>query len=423
LLNRGGTLERILLKNGRIATVKSKGPKFGEEMADLGVIERGYVVIENGIILDVGSGDGSDFVNDKTEVIDLEGRLVLPGFVDSHTHLVHYGSRENELKFKLEGASYLDILKQGGGILSTVRATRSASYDKLYKKALKSLDLMLLWGTTTVEAKSGYGLNFEDEIKCLKVAKNIEHPIDIVSTYLGAHAIPEEYKGNVDGYIDVMVEKVMPFVKKEGLAEYVDAFCEEGFFNIEQTRRVLKAAKELGFQVKLHADEIEPMGGAQLAAELGAVSAEHLVAVSDEGIDALKEAGVIPVLLPGTSFYLRLKKYAPAREMIRRGLAVAVASDYNPGTCPTESLQSIMVFASLGMGLTPQEVISAITINAAYAIGRGSEVGSIEKGKKADLVVMNALNENYIIYHFGINHVDMVIKNGKIVVRDGRLMY
>ncbi|CDF57762.1 imidazolonepropionase [Thermobrachium celere] len=416
-------MDRILLKNGRIVTVKSKGPKFGEEMADLSVIERGYVVVENGIILDVGSGEGLDYVDEGTEVIDLEGRTVLPGLVDSHTHLVHYGSRENELKLKLEGASYLDILKQGGGILSTVRATRSASYENLYKKALKSLDLMLLWGTTTVEAKSGYGLNFEDEVKCLKVAKEIEHPIDIVSTYLGAHAIPEEYKGNVDGYIDFMIEKVMPYVKKEGLAEYVDAFCEEGFFDIEQTRRVLKAAKELGFQVKLHADEIEPMGGAQLAAELGAVSAEHLVAVSDEGIDAMKEAGVIPILLPGTSFYLRLKRYAPAREMIRRGLAVTVASDYNPGTCPTESLQSIMVFASLGMGLTPQEVISAITINAAYAIGRGSEVGSIEKGKKADLVVMNALNENYIIYHFGINHVDMVIKNGKIVVRDGRLIY
>ncbi|GFR36105.1 imidazolonepropionase [Thermobrachium celere] len=416
-------MDRILLKNGRIVTVKSKGPKFGEEMADLSVIERGYVVVENGIILDVGSGEGLDYVDEGTEVIDLEGRTVLPGLVDSHTHLVHYGSRENELKLKLEGASYLDILKQGGGILSTVRATRSASYENLYKKALKSLDLMLLWGTTTVEAKSGYGLNFEDEVKCLKVAKEIEHPIDIVSTYLGAHAIPEEYKGNVDGYIDLMIEKVMPYVKKEGLAEYVDAFCEEGFFDIEQTRRVLKAAKELGFQVKLHADEIEPMGGAQLAAELGAVSAEHLVAVSDEGIDAMKEAGVIPILLPGTSFYLKLKRYAPAREMIRRGLAVAVASDYNPGTCPTESLQSIMVFASLGMGLTPQEVISAITINAAYAIGRGSEVGSIEKGKKADLVVMNALNENYIIYHFGINHVDMVIKNGKIVVRDGRLIY
>jgi imidazolonepropionase len=215
----------------------------------------------------------------------------------------------------------------------------------------------------------------------------------------------------------------MPYVKKEKLAEYVDAFCEEGFFNLEQTRRVLRAAKELGFQVKLHADEIEPMGGAQLAAELGAVSVEHLVAVSEEGIDAMKEAGVIPVLLPGTSFYLRLKKYAPAREMIRRGLAVAIASDYNPGTCPTESLQSVMIFASLGMGLTPQEVISAVTINAAYAIGRGSEIGSIEKGKKADIVIMNAPNENYVIYHFGINHIDMVIKNGKIVVRDGKLVY
>ncbi|WP_337960882.1 amidohydrolase family protein [Caloramator sp. mosi_1] len=222
-------MDRILLKNGRIVTVKSKGPKFGEEMADLGVIERGYVVVENGIILDVGSGDGLEFLEDGTEVIDLEGRLVLPGFVDSHTHLVHYGSRENELKLKLEGASYLDILKQGGGILSTVRATRSASYDELYKKALKSLDLMLLWGTTTVETKSGYGLNFEDEIKCLKVAKEIEHPIDIVSTYLGAHAIPEEYKGNVESYIELMINKVMPYIKKRDLQNMWMPFVKRDF--------------------------------------------------------------------------------------------------------------------------------------------------------------------------------------------------
>lgn len=416
-------MERILIKNARIVTVKSSGPKFGEEMGDLGVIDKGYVVIENGLILDANIGEGTEYIDDRTQVIDVEGRVVMPGFVDSHTHLVHYGSRENELELKLKGVSYVDILKMGGGILSSVRATRKASFDELYNKAKKSLDLMLQWGTTTVEAKSGYGLNFKDEVKCLKVAKALEHPVEIVSTYLGAHAIPEEFKGNVDDYINLMINEIMPYVKKEGLAEYVDAFCEEGFFNLDETKKVLKAAKDLGFGLKLHADEIVPMGGAELAAELGAVSAEHLVAVSDEGIDAMKEAGVIPVLLPGTSFYLRLKKYAPAREMINRGLAVAVASDYNPGTCPTESLQSIMIFASLGMGLTPQEVISAVTINAAYAIGRGDEIGSIEKGKRADILVMNAPNENYLIYHFGINHVDMVIKNGKIVVRDGKIIY
>ncbi|MCX7950653.1 MAG: imidazolonepropionase [Clostridiales bacterium] len=421
-MNRGGRFNKLLINNARVVTVKSDGPKCGEAMGDLGVIDKGYVVIENGLILDVNLGEGTEYIDSDTYVIDAEGRVVMPGFVDSHTHLVHYGSRENELELKLKGVGYVDILKMGGGILSTVRATRKASFDELYNKAKKSLDLMLQWGTTTVEAKSGYGLNFEDEVKCLKVAKALEHPVEIVSTYLGAHAIPEEFKGNVDGYINLMINEIMPYIKKEGLADNVDAFCEDGFFNLDETKKVLEAAKKLGFGLKLHADEIVPMGGAELAANLGAVSAEHLVAVSDEGIDAMKEAGVIPVLLPGTSFYLRLKKYAPAREMIKKGLAVAVASDYNPGTCPTESLQSVMVFASLGMGLTPQEVISAVTINAAYAIGRGNEIGSIEKGKKADILIMNAPNENYLIYHFGINHVDMVIKNGKIVVRDGKII-
>lgn len=413
----------ILIRNARILTCKSNGPKRGEEMQDLGIIENGFIAVENGIILELGNGDGSEYVDKHTQVEDAKGRVVMPGFVDPHTHLVHYGSRENELEMKLKGVSYIDILKAGGGILSTVRATRSASFEDLTKKLLKSLDLMLMWGTTTVEAKSGYGLNFVDEVKCLEVLKDAKHPVDIVRTYMGAHAVPEEYKGNTEGYINLMMDKIIPYVAENDLAEFIDCFCEEGVFSLEESERILLRGKELGLKIKIHADEIEPMGGAQLAGKLHAASAEHLVAASDEGIEAMKEGGVIPTLLPGTSFYLRLGKFARARKMIDMGLPVALATDYNPGTCPTESLQGIMVFASMGMGMTPQEVINAMTINSAHAVNRGDAVGSLEKGKKADILMMDAPNENYMIYHFGINHVINVIKDGRFVVRDGRLQY
>lgn len=409
----------LLIKNARILTCKSDGPKYGEQMQELGVIENGFIAVQDDMIVDVSSGDGSEFIDGNTQIIDASGKTVMPGFVDPHTHLVHYGSRENELELKLKGVPYIEILKSGGGILSTVRATREASYDEIMQKMIGSLDEMLLWGTTTVEAKSGYGLNFTDEIKCLEALRDVKHPVDIVKTYMGAHAVPPEYKENREEYIKLMQERVVPFVAKNNLAEFIDCFCEEGVFSIEESERILVNGKENGLKVKIHADEIEPMGGAQLAGKLGAVSAEHLVATSDEGIEAMKNAGVIPVLLPGTCFYLRLGKYARGKEMIQRGLAVALATDYNPGTCPTESLQTVMVFASMGMGLTPQQVINGMTINSACAINRGDTVGSLEKGKKADIVIMNAPNENYIVYHFGINHVDMVIKNGKIVVKNG----
>jgi imidazolonepropionase len=413
----------ILIRDARILTCKSSGPKRGVEMQDLGVIERGFVAIENGMILDVGPGGGENHIDMHTEVIEGQGKLVLPGFVDPHTHVAHFGSRENELELKLKGVPYLDILKQGGGILSSVRATRAATFEELARKTQKSLDTMLLWGTTTVEGKSGYGLNFADEIKCLEVMRDMKHPIELVSTYLGAHAIPTEYKENRRGYIDLMMERVIPYVAENKLAEFIDCFCEDGVFSLEESEEILRRGQELGLKVKMHADEIVPMGGAELASRLGAVSADHLVAASDEGIEAMKQAGVIPTLLPGTSFYLRLPKYARARKMIEMGLPVALATDYNPGTCPTESMQAIMIFATLGMGMTPQEVISAMTINSAHAIGRGEVIGSIESGKKADVLLMDAPNENYIIYHFGINHIEFVIKNGRIVVRNGRLSY
>jgi imidazolonepropionase len=412
----------MLIKNARIITCKSNGPKFGKEMSDLGVIENGFIAIEKDKILELGTGSGEGFISDDTIIIDASGKTVLPGLVDPHTHLVHYGSRENELEMKLKGVPYLEILQAGGGILSTVRATRGASFEQLTEKVTNSLNKMLLWGTTTVEAKSGYGLNFEDEVKCLEVLRDIKHPVDIVRTYMGAHAVPTEFKENREAYIKLMLDEVIPYVAENKLAEFIDCFCEHGVFSIEESEKILLEGRKYGLSIKMHADEIEPMGGAELAGRLKAISSEHLIAASDEGIKALKEGGVIPVLLPGTSFYLRIGKYARGREMINQGLPVALATDYNPGSCPTESLQSIMVFAGMGMGLTPQEVINAMTINSAHAINRGATVGSLEKGKIADIVIMDVPNENYIIYHFGINHVNTVIKRGRIVVEEGRLV-
>lgn len=413
-------MAELLVRSTRIVTCESDGPKYGEHMQDAGVIETGYIAVSNGIIEAVGTGTGTEFIEKDTKVIDAGDKVILPGLVDPHTHLVHAGSRENELELKLKGMGYLEILKNGGGILSTVKATRAATFEELSQKVENSLDIMLQWGTTTVEAKSGYGLNLQDEVKSLRVLKEMNHSIDIVPTFMGAHAIPIEYKENRKEYIRLLKEEIIPQIAKESLAEYIDCFCEHGVFSIEESREILMCGKMHGMKIKIHADEIEDTGGASLAAELGAVSAEHLIATGEEGIIAMKKAGVIPILLPGTSFYLRIGKYAKAREMIQKGLPVALATDYNPGSCPTESLQSLMVFASMGMGLYPHEIINAMTINAAYAIGRGSDVGSIQKGKKADFIIMNAPNEHYVVYHFGINHVNTVVKNGKIVINGRR---
>ncbi|HYF84017.1 MAG TPA: imidazolonepropionase [Clostridia bacterium] len=395
------------------------------EVEGAGIIENGYLAVKDGKIIALGEGNApKDMAGPDTRIIDAAGKTVTPGLIDAHTHLVHGGSREKELPMKLKGVPYLEILKMGGGILSTVRNTRGASKEELKAKAEKSLNEMLLHGTTTVEAKSGYGLDFDTEIKCLEAAAelNASHPVDIVSTYMGAHAIPEEFKGNTQGYIDFMCEKVMPYVKKNGLAEFIDVFCEEGVFSPEESRIIMQKGKEQGFKLKIHADEIIPLQGAELAGAMGAVSADHLLAASEEGIAAMAKAGVTAILLPGTSFYLMLGKYAQARKMMEMGVRVAIATDYNPGTCPTENLQSIMTFACFGMKMTPEEIIKGMTLNAAYGVDRAREIGSLEVGKKADVVIFDAPNLEYIVYHFGINHVNTVIKSGKVVVENGRMI-
>ena len=386
----------------------------------------GYIVAENGIIQKVGRGEPpANLQKTADTVIDARGKTITPGLVDAHTHLVHGGSRENELAMKLAGKTYLEIHTAGGGIFSTVRATRAASKQALTEKALKSLDQMLIHGTTTAESKSGYGLDMETEIKCLEINAELNsiHPIDIVSTYMGAHAVPPEFAENKEGYIDLMINEVMPEVKRRGLAEFSDAFCEDKIFSVEETRRIMQAARNAGFKLKLHADEIVPLKGAELAAEMQAVSAEHLMAISDEGIKALAKSGTVAVLLPATSFFLMSPVYAPAKKMLEEGVRVAIATDYNPGSSPTENLQMAMWAACYKMKLAPAHILRGVTLNAAHAISREKTIGSLEEGKQADLVIFDSPNIDYLVYHFGINSVYQVWKKGVLAAQERRVLY
>lgn len=418
----------VLIKDiSQLITVKSDGkPKRGADMQDIGLIENGWVAIKEDKIVGLGGGNIPEElkIKEETLIIDGGGKTVTPGLVDPHTHLVHAGSRENELALKLKGVPYIEILKQGGGILSTVRSTQNATLEELVEQSKKSLDRMLSYGITTVEVKSGYGLEIDTEIKQLEAINilNKQSPCDLVPTFMGAHAIPERYKGNSDGFVDIVINEMLPIVVEKELAEFCDVFCEEGVFSIEQTRKILNAAEKLGLKAKIHADEIVSLGGAELAAELGAVSADHLMAASDEGLKMMASRDVVAVVLPGTSFNLAMGKYANARKMIEYGLPVALATDYNPGSCPTENIQLIMSLGCLSLKMTPEEVISAVTINGAAALKREKEIGSIEVGKKADIVIFDTPNLYYIPYHFGVNHVDIVIKNGKLVVNEGKVI-
>ena len=417
----------LILKNiGKLVTMQgSSSFRVKEEMNKINIIENAYIAVKNGKILAIGVGDEfGNLCGEDTKIHDAEGLLVTPGLIDSHTHLIHGGSRENEFSMKLNGVPYIEILNNGGGILSTVKATKEASEEELYKKAKKSLDRMLEFGVTTVEEKSGYGLELNTEIKQLEVARVLDknHPVDLVHTFLGAHAVPEEYKENHKAYIDILVDVMMPKIKDMELAEFCDVFCEEGVFTIEESEYILQKAKEIGYKLKIHADEIESLGGAELAAKLGCVSADHLMAASDEGIKMMAENNVVANILPATSFNLN-KNYADCRKMIDMGAIVSLSSDYNPGSCPSENLQLVMQLGCLHLKMTPNEVLTAVTINAAYAIDRADKIGSIEVGKNADFVVFDARNVEYLMYHFGINHTKKVYKNGNLVVDNKVVVY
>ena len=416
----------IVIKNiSELVTIADENidnskPRSGVDMRSLGIIDDGAVAIAKDKFIAIGTTQqvlSEVEIGSDTIIIDGRGKTVLPGFVDPHTHLIFSGTREHELALKLEGKTYMEILQSGGGILKTVRATREASVDDLVNQARIRLDTMLKYGTTTVEAKSGYGLSETAELNSLDAIKELQksHSMDLIPTFLGAHAIPPEYKENPDHYIDLIIAEMLPKVKAKGLAEFCDVFCEDGVFSVEQSRRLLTHAKKHGLKLKLHIDEFVRLGGAELAAELGAVSAEHLMVSSKKGLSAMAKAGVIGILLPGTPFAVMEKNYPDARLMIELGLPLALATDLNPN-CLTESMQFIISLACYNMKMLPAEALTAATINAAHAVNRAHLVGSLEVGKQADVIILNVPNHHHIPYHFGINHVETVIKNGQIVV-------
>jgi imidazolonepropionase len=410
----------LLTHIGQLATLQgsSKAPKTGEDMRELSIVEDAAIAVKDGLIAAVGTTKdvlGQVTENPTLPNLEFPRMLGLPGFVDSHTHLVFGGSRENDFAMKLAGKTYMEILNAGGGILNTVRATRGASRDQLSNTAYSFASNMLGEGTTTVEAKSGYGLNVAGEIKILEVVDALRRrlPMGFASTLLGAHAIPPEYEGKTNDYVDLVVNKMLPVVTKRRLAEFCDVFCEKGVFDIEQSRRILLAAKKVGLKLKVHADEIVRLGGAELAAEVGAISADHLLMASDEGLEALRKAGAIATLLPATSFSLNTE-YANARKMIDMGLPVGLATDFNPN-CANESLFFTIALACHKMRMHPREAISAVTINAAHALGRGHSIGSIEEGKRADIIILDCPNPEYVAYRFGVNLVHTVISNGQVI--------
>jgi imidazolonepropionase len=413
----------LLVRGGhQLATPTGAAARRGADLGRLLVQSEVVVRVEEGSIRFVGPpAEHEARFPPADEELDAAGGCILPGFVDPHTHPVWAGSREEEFNRRLHGETYMDIARSGGGINATVAATRAASQDQLLAGALDRLDLFLRHGTTTIEAKSGYGLDLETEVRMLEAIAEADrrHPVDLVPTCLAAHEIPPEHRADPEAWVRRLIDDIHPTIARLGLAEAVDVFCEEGVFDLPQTRRLLADARGHGWGIHLHADELTPLGGAELAVEVGALSADHLVHVSERGITVLAASDTVAVLLPGTSFFLR-SSYAPARRMVDAGCAIALATDCNPGSSPTESMPAILALACLEMGLSIEEALTAATLNAAAALGRADNIGSLEEGKRGDLVVLNAPTYHHLVYHYGVNQVRHVVKDGRVVVRDGR---
>jgi imidazolonepropionase len=411
---------RKLFKNARIITPFDRDrPLAGHDQGKVTRIEKGAILCRDGLIEAIG--DEKELAchihgHDPDVEVDCGGRCLIPGFVDPHTHLCFTATREEEFSRRIEGMEYLEILRRGGGILSSVRAVRAASEEELFSATYKHAISALKSGTTTLEIKSGYGLETQAELKMLRVIDRIgrETPLDVIPTFLGAHAVPQEYSDAPDRYVDILVEEMIPAVSRQGIARFCDVFCEKGAFDIEQSHRILRRAREAGMGLKIHADEVHDLGGAGLAAELGAISAEHLLAANGENLRAMAEKGVIGVLLPATAYSLR-KKYAPARNMVELGLPVALATDCNPGSSYTESMPFVFGLAVLAMNLSVNEALVASTLNAAYAVGMAKEVGSLEKGKKADFLLLDGEGPAILAYHAGVSPVQEVYKCGELV--------
>jgi imidazolonepropionase len=410
--------DSLITDIGKLITPVGPAPLLKDNLGALRIMEDIAVASKDGRIVWIGPSDKA-----RVEV-ELEGSFhsaggytVMPGFVDPHTHPIFAGNRSDEFNMRIQGKSYQEIAAAGGGILNTVNATRAASGDDLMASGWDRLNRMVSEGITTIEAKSGYGLDTESEIKQLEAIRELDkrHPIDIIPTFLGAHEYPPEYKQDHNAYLRLLTEEMLPRIKEEKLAVFCDIFTEDGVFSISESRFFMSKAKKLGFKLKFHADELTDLGGASLAAEMGAISAEHLIFISDKGIEDMARSGTAAVLLPGTSFFLMMNKYAPARKMIERGLPVALATDFNPGSSHTQAISMIVTLACLNMKMTIEEAISAATLNAAYAIGLANDRGSLEVGKLADMIIFDFKDYHDLVYNWGVSHIEKVVKRGKVV--------
>jgi imidazolonepropionase len=418
----------VLVRGARqLVTLRgSVGPRRGAALRELGIIQDGAVLIQDGMIAALGPSRRVENLSAarRAREIDASGKVVAPGFVDSHTHLVCGPPRLADYEMRLAGATYLEVAKRGGGILSTVRAIREMPIRALVLQARRTVEGFIRHGTTTIEAKSGYGLDESAERKMLRAIRALDgKPLDLVPTYLGAHVVPPEYRGREDAYVDWMCAQLMPKLRRRNLARFVDVYCEPGAYTVAQARRYLEAARDLGFELKVHAEQFSRSGGTLLAVETGAASADHLDHVNEEDIHALAGCATVATLLPGASFHLGIDRYAPARKMIEAGVAVALATDFNPGTSPTYSMPMVLSLACSQMAMTPAEALAAATVNAAHAIGRAHAVGAIEAGKQADLVLFNVPDYREIPYHFGVNLVAMTIKKGRVLYREGDIAW